>query len=495
VSSNASARSARVVIIGAGMSGLCLAIRLRQAGFQNITLLEQSDEVGGTWYKNTYPNAGCDVPSFLYCYSFAPNYDWSMKYARQPEILEYFRHCADRFNVREKIRFNTTVLSADFDEASGSWSVHTDDGETIVADVLVSAVGQLNRPSLPNLRGLDEFRGQHWHSARWNHDFDVRDKTVAVIGNGASAVQFVPEIAKTAKQVILLQRSPNWIETQNNYRYPAWAKWAFRRIPFCASLHRLWIFLMCEWRIIAFREGGKINREYARLLRRKMKELIPPHQWPALIPEYAPGCKRILLSNDFLPTLAREHVQVIREPLERFDAAGIVTSASRHDVDAVIFATGFKANEFLQPMEIRGRDGQTLNAAWQGRPKAHLGMTMPGFPNLFLLYGPNTNLGHNSIIYMVENQVNYIVRCLKHLERSAASLMEISPAAMQRYDTEVQTRLQSTVWAGDCTNWYKSKDGTIPNNWWGSAMAFAKRAGRPDFSDFRFAQRAEELSA
>ena len=263
----------RVVIVGAGMSGLCLAIRLRREGIGSITLLEKSDEVGGTWLDNSYPNSGCDVPSFLYSFSFAPKPDWTMKYARQPEILDYFRDCADRFDVRKLVKFNTTVKSARYDEDSATWTITTNTGETLTADIFVSAVGQLNRPRIPDIEGLDQFEGTAWHSARWNHDFDLKDKTVAVIGNGASAIQFVPKLAKEVKRLHLFQRTPSWIHPLHNYRYPNWAKACFRKFPFTGKLHRLYIYLMCEWRIIAFREDSLANRIYRWWLTRKMKQI------------------------------------------------------------------------------------------------------------------------------------------------------------------------------------------------------------------------------
>jgi cation diffusion facilitator CzcD-associated flavoprotein CzcO len=475
-----------VIIVGAGISGLCLAIRLKQAGFDQITILESSDDVGGTWLKNSYPNAGCDVPSYLYSYSFARKFDWTMKYARQPEILSYLRQCGERFAIRSHIRFNTAVESAAFDESSGTWRITTQSGESLVADIFVSAVGQLNRPQLPKIEGMERFRGEQWHSARWNHEFDFSEKTVAVIGNGASAIQFLPEIASRARKIYHVQRTPCWVQSFNNYLYPAWARWALSSLPFCVSVHRLWIYLSCEWRIFAFREGGVLNKEYARWLRRQMRRKVPADQWSKLIPEYSPGCKRILLSNDYLETLARANVDVITEPLERLDAGGIVTRSATHHVDAVIFATGFKATEFLQPMQIRGRDGRLLEDVWSGRPKAYYGMAAPGFPNMFLLYGPNTNLGHNSIIFMVERQVESIVRCLRRLRKSGSKLAEVNQQAMDEFDRDVQQRLRASVWSGDCTNWYKSKDGTIPNNWWGSATAFWFRLWRRSVSDFQF---------
>jgi cation diffusion facilitator CzcD-associated flavoprotein CzcO len=476
----------RIVIVGAGMSGLCLAIRLKQAGISQITILEKSSEVGGTWLDNCYPNSGCDVPSFLYSFSFAPKHDWTMKYARQPEILEYFKECADRFEIRNLIQFNTTVQSAVYDETSATWNVTTDSGEQLTSDIFVSAVGQLNRPRTPQLEGLDQFEGDSWHSARWNHDVDLTDKTVAVIGNGASAIQFVPQIADRVRQLYLFQRTPSWIHPLHNYRYPGWAKACFNNIPLAGKAHRLWIYLMCEWRIIAFQEGSLANRIYTWWLRWQMKRLIPRDQWSTLIPDYSPGCKRILLSSDFLQTMQRDNVELVTDSATRFEKNAICTETESRDIDAVIFATGFDAIGFLQPMDIRGRNGVSLHDAWSVRPKTLLGIATPDFPNMFLLYGPNTNLGHNSIIFMVEQQVKYITRCLKHMVANNLQEIEVQKAAVDKYDSDVQKHLSTSVWAGDCSSWYKASDGTIPNNWWGSATAYRLRMRKPDLSLFNF---------
>ena len=480
--------SPRFIIIGAGMSGLCMAIRLKQSGFDNVTVLESSDEVGGTWHKNTYPNAGCDIPSYLYCYSFAPNYDWSMKYARQPEILGYFRNCVERFSLRPHLRFRTAVRAARFDEDTATWQVTTDAGDTLTAEFLISAVGQLNRPNIPAIAGIESFSGASLHSARWNHDYDLTDKTVAVIGNGASAIQFIPEVARQAGRTLVFQRTPSWIHPLHNSRYPRWARWMFRTVPLCAGAHRFWIYLMCDMRVFAFRSGSKLNLEYARWLRSRMRKLIPPEQWSTLIPDYAPGCKRVLLSSDYLQTLQRDDVDVISDHVDRFDIEAVWTSNQRYPIDAAIFATGFQANDFLQPLDIRGRNGQSLDDAWAGRPKAYGGIAVAGFPNLFLLYGPNTNLGHNSIIFMVERQVDYITKCLRRMQKSGARWIEVRQDAMESYDREIQQQLASSIWAGDCTSWYKAADGSIPNNWSGSATAFWRRMRNISESDFELSR-------
>ncbi|MEL6107796.1 MAG: NAD(P)/FAD-dependent oxidoreductase [Planctomycetota bacterium] len=472
----------RVIIIGAGFSGLCMAIRLWQAGIRSITILESADDVGGTWLKNDYPNAGCDVPSYLYSFSFATRYPWSQRYARQPEILAYLRHCAERFSIRESIQFGKAVRECVFDESTGCWSVHTDD-ETLEAEFVVSAVGQLNRPNQPPIPGLDDYEGATWHSARWNHDFEFGGKRVGVIGNGASAIQFLPTLAERAQQTVLFQRTPSWIQPFENRPYSSLTKTALRLLPGLPSLYRWWIFARHDWRVIAFRKG-KINREYGRRLKRQMRKLLPEEEWERLIPTYSPGCKRILLSNDFLQTVLRQDVSVVSQTIQRVDATGIVAGEQHHRLDAIVFATGFKATELLSPLRIRGRAGRDLNDVWGERPRAFRGIAVGGFPNLFLLYGPNTNLGHNSIVSMIETQVNYVLRCLQLAKRRGADCIEVNEDVMRRDDIEVQDRLRSSIWADDCSSWYKTSDGKLPNNWWGSALGYWIRTRKPKPGEF-----------
>ena len=485
---NMSANSTpRIIIASAGMSGLCLAIKLKQAGIDTFTIFEKSDDVGGTWLDNSYPNAGCDIPSFLYSFSFAPKLDWSQKYARQPEILQYFREVADRFELRPHIRFGRSIEHARFHEQTGVWSVETDDGQDHECDFFISAVGQLNRPAIPHFEGLSEFEGRSWHSARWNHNAEIVGKRIAVIGNGASSIQFLPEVCDEAASVTLFQRTPNWIHPLHNYRYPAWAHWAFHSLPLAARLHRLWIFLMCEWRFIAFANGDNLaNRVCRRWLTWKANRQVPPDMRPEVIPDYPPGCKRILLSSDYFQTLQRDNVELTSEPIERFEKTGIRTADRLFDIDTVIFATGFETSAFLQPMRITGKSGQELHDEWAARPRTLFGLTTAGFPNMFMLYGPNTNLGHNSIIYMVECQVNFLVSCIRESMARKAKYLEVTESALDEYDQSLRRRLGKTVWAGDCSSWYKTEAGDITNNWWGTATAYWLRTRTPDFRHFRF---------
>ena len=474
----------RVVIVGAGISGLCLAIKLKQAGMTSFTVLEKSQDVGGTWLENTYPGSGCDIPSILYCYSFAPKYDWSRKYAPQPEILEYFRRCADKFGIREHIRFGTAVSSATFDESSQTWRILTEQGKEIEADVFVSAVGQLNRPKVPVVEGQDTFQGPAFHSARWKHDFEVQDRVVGVLGTGASAIQLVPRIAESARKVLIFQRSPNWISRRHDYRYPGILRAALRWIPGLGKLQRFWIYGICEARILLYKRRTWLNKGFTGWLKYRMGRKLPPELRNTVIPKYPAGCKRVLVSNDYLETLRRENVQIITAPIRQITSDGILAGNDQWPLDAIVYATGFESNQFLSPMRIVGREGLALEDAWKERPRTYLGIMCAKFPNFFMLYGPNTNLGHNSIIFMVECQVDYLLRCLKMMRKQQIASLEIRPEVVDAFDHELQAGLDEKVWNGYVSNWYKTAQGHIVNNWSGPTLSYWRKTRRPDPEQF-----------
>jgi cation diffusion facilitator CzcD-associated flavoprotein CzcO len=476
----------RVVIIGAGISGICLAIRLQRAGMESIRILEKSNDVGGTWLDNTYPGCGCDVASILYSFSFAPKYDWSRKFAPQSEILQYFRDCADRFGVRKYIRFGTEVSKAVYDEASGVWRVRTTSGEELEADILVSAVGQLNLPKVPHLKGLDRFHGPAFHSARWDHGFDIRDRRIAIVGSGASAVQLIPKIAETARQVVIFQRTANWIGHRYDYGYSSAAQWAFRWIPGIARLHRSWQYLTCELRILLYQRRTLLNKGFSAYLMKQMLDKAPEHLHKAILPQYPAGCKRVLISNDYLETFHRDNVRLVTEPIREVTADAVVAGDETFPVDAIVLATGFQSSKFLYPMTIVGRDNVRLNDIWQQRPTTYLGMTCTGFPNFFMLYGPNTNLGHNSIIFMIECQVHYLIACLKEMKRRNRRRIEVREEAMQSFDRQLQKELQKKVWNGYVASWYRTEEGHIVNNWSGSTLSYYWKTRNPDFRHFEF---------
>ena len=482
----AHAPTPRVAIVGAGASGLCMAIALKKAGIESFTIFEKSDGVGGTWRDNTYPGAGCDVPSHLYSFSFAPNPEWSHAYSLQPEILRYFEDCARRFGLLPHCRFRTELESARFDEAAALWRLRTKEGEEIAAEILVSGVGQLNRPMYPKLPGLENFRGKTFHSARWDHGYDLAGKRVAVIGNGASALQFIPRIAPVVGKLSLFQRSNNWVIPRGDRAYTDREKAWFRRSKTFRLLRRGLIYLLLENNFFAFRPGTFMARMMEKRARAHLAAQVPdPAMRERLTPDYPIGCKRILIGDDYYPAIVRDNVEVVTDAIVRVTEDAVVTADGReHPVDAILYATGFVTTSFLAPMKITGRGGVRLEDAWKEGAEAYLGIAVAGFPNFFLLYGPNTNLGHNSIIFMIECQVRYVSACLKTMTKKHLRWLDVKPAAMARFNKELRRKLDKTVWATSCTSWYKTEDGKITNNWSDFTLRYWWRTRRPKLRAF-----------
>jgi cation diffusion facilitator CzcD-associated flavoprotein CzcO len=472
----------RIVIVGAGPAGLAMGMRLKRAGYTDLTIVERSRGVGGTWHDNRYPGAGCDVPSHLYCFSFAPKPDWQHKFARQPEIERYFNECVERAGLAPHLQLDTEVQGADL--VDDTWRIRTSRGE-LTADVLISGTGQLNRPRMPALPGLDTFAGTAFHSARWPEHFDPRGKRVVVIGNGASAAQIVPAIAPDVAQLTVLQRTPSYVFPRKDRAYRAVEKWLFRYVPGWRRLYRSWIYWSLDSRFSGLFQGSTIGKLVRWLTLRHLRaQIADPALRAKLTPDYPIGCKRIVISDDWYPALARDNVSLVTSPIERVTADAVVTADGvAHPADALIFATGFESTSFLAPMQITGKEGRTLASAWQTGAEAHLGIHVAGFPNLFLLYGPNTNLGHSSILFMIECQVRYVLRCLAELARRNARNIDVRPEAMARSNAELQQELARTAWAADCHNWYKTDAGKITNNWSGRTTAYWWATRRPRFDE------------
>jgi cation diffusion facilitator CzcD-associated flavoprotein CzcO len=452
-----------VSIVGAGLSGLAMAIQLRRSGITDLTIFEQSDGVGGTWRDNTYPGSGCDVPSHLYSFSFASKTDWSRRFAEQPEILGYAEDCVDRFDLARHIRFDTTVEEAHYDEEQGQWrlSVTTEGSpsEEVATDVVVFACGQLNRPAFADLPGAETFEGTSFHSARWDHHCQLEGRRVAVVGNGASAIQFVPPVARQASALTIFQRSTNYIGPKPDRAYGPVYRWKI-----------YWSF---EARWMLFRRNGWPGRQLAARFDKGIRTQVVSDRLPeaSVVPDYPLGCKRILISNEWYPTLLRPNVDVVTDPIDHVEADAVVTaSGRRHPADVLIYATGFHTTDFLSHITITGVEGRKLADAWRAGAEAYLGITVPGFPNCFLLYGPNTNLGHNSILFMVERQVSYVLQALAlttaagRSSRSRVSL-DVRPEAFRRDSQRTQRLMGTTAWAGSCRSWYKTATGRITNNW------------------------------
>ncbi len=477
-----------ILIIGAGFGGLGMAIKLKMAGIDTFTVLEKGHSVGGTWRDNTYPGAACDVQSHFYSYSFEPKHDWSRKFGLQKEILGYMEHCVQKYALADHIRLNCPVREARFDEDRNVWTVVLEGGEVLTANVVITATGQLNRPAWPSIPGLDRFAGKVFHSARWDHSFDYADKRVAVIGTGASAIQFVPELAKTASSLSLFQRSAPWVLPKPDRAFRRWEQTLFRTLPAWDRLYRYLIYWKNESRALAFTGFNAILEFFARQARREAyKHVTDPDKRKHVIPDYQIGCKRILISNDWYPAINQANVNLITETIERIDTDGVVTADGRHhSVDAIICGTGFRASEFLAPMTITGRGGLSLSEAWREGASAFKGITVNGFPNLFMLYGPNTNLAHNSIVFMLESQIRYVLDALKALQKYPGAAMDVRKDRQERFSAVVQSGLEDSVWSSGCSSWYLDANGKNTVNWPGFTFSYRFATRHVDTADYQF---------
>ncbi len=478
----------RIAIIGSGFAGLCLGIQLKKAGIHSFTIFEKADRLGGTWRDNTYPGAACDVPSFLYCFSFEQKTDWTHKWAGQSEILAYMDHCAEKYGILPHIRFGTEIESAHFEADPGVWRLRTRPGEEVEAEVLISSVGQLSRPKVPNVPGLEAFRGECFHSARWNHDYDLAGRRVAVIGNAASAIQFIPEVAGQVEHLTVFQRSANWMIPRGNRAYSRKERERFKRHPWLARLYRWWIWAGFELRYpLVFHAGSRLGPLFEWGARKHMLSVVKdPKLREALVPDYPIGARRILISDDYYPALERENVEVVTAGIDRVVEEGIVDREGRtHAADALILATGFQSTGFLVPMEVRGLQGRLLHEDWEEGAQAYLGITVSGFPNFFMTYGPNTNLGHNSIIFMIECQARYILQCVERLRKGDLACLELRPEVQAAFNAKIQAELRRTVWAETDHSWYKDEAGRITNNWSGTTTRYWWKTRRVDFKDYR----------
>ncbi|KRB74194.1 4-hydroxyacetophenone monooxygenase [Nocardioides sp. Root190] len=473
-----------VIIIGAGFGGLATAHHLREAGVTDITILERADDVGGVWRDNTYPGAACDVPSVLYSWSFAPKTDWTHRYARQPEIHRYISEYAASSGLRELVRTGSDVTGAAWDDTARQWTVRLATGEELQADIVVSAVGQLSRPSIPALPGLDTFAGPAFHSATWDHDVDLAGKRIGVIGTGASAIQFVPEIAPLASHLTVFQRSAPYVVPKPDGTYTTGQQRRFAAHSRLHHLTRRGTFHLTEQLNKTLdsdgRLAGVLRAAWQLQLRRQVKD---PALRAKLVPDYALGCKRLLFSNNWYPALARKNVEVVTDRVSSVEPSGVRTpDGVLHEFDVLVFGTGFAATEFLAPMRITGHAGRELTDAWDGGARAHLGINVPGFPNFFVLYGPNTNLGGSSIIGMLEGQAGYIVSAAREIESSGRAI-SVRPEVAAAYDSEMQERLSKSVWTS-CASWYRDPSGRITTNWPGTVAEYQTRTGQFDAHDF-----------
>lgn len=484
----------RIAIVGSGFSGLGMAIRLKQSSIDDFVVLERADDVGGTWNDNTYPGCACDVPSHLYSFSFAPNPDWSQTYSSQQEIWQYLRDCAQRYGVMDHIRFGCEVTQAAWDDDAKRWLIDTTQG-TFAAEVLVAGVGPLSAPATPRLEGLERFEGKSFHSARWDHEHDLTDREVAVIGTGASSIQFVPEIQPQVRQLYVFQRTPPWVMPHPGRTITDAERRLYRAVPAVQQLVRAGIYWGREAFALPFLHPP-LSGFPERIAKRHMRRQVPDRGLrDKLTPNYMIGCKRILPSNDYYPALTKPNVELVTEAIDHIRPGSVVTEGgAERRVDTIIFGTGFHVTDMPIAYQIRGRGGSLLSDVWQKSPRAYLGTTIAGFPNLFMLIGPNTGLGHSSMVFMIESQLNYVMDCLRVMDSRALASVEVTPQAQAAFNDELQADMKQTVWTvGGCSSWYLDHQGRNTTLWPRFTWPFRRRTRQFDLHNYTTEARSDRV--
>ncbi|MGH3354341.1 MAG: flavin-containing monooxygenase [Nocardioidaceae bacterium] len=451
----------RVLVVGTGFAGIGMAIQLTLRGMDDFVVLEKDDDLGGTWRDNTYPGCACDVPSYLYSFSFEQNPRWTRMFAPQQEIWDYMRHCVNKYGIGAHFRYNATVTGAEFDETTGTWQVHINDNEVLSARTVVTGVGALHMPKVPELPGLASFAGTTYHSAFWNHEHDLEGRRVAVIGTGASAIQFVPQIADEVEELSVFQRSAPWITPKPDRHIGLRERDLHERFPLGQRLIRNLLYWAMEARGVGFAVNPRMMKAIEIQASRHLKKQVPdPVLRAKLEPDYAIGCKRVLLSNDYYPSLTKDNVELVTDGITEVRPHSVVTAdGTEREVDTIIFGTGFDVSGNLTQMKVVGRHGEELNEVWERKGTgAHLGITVSGFPNLFLLVGPNTGLGHSSMVFMIERQVDYVMQALGLMETEGAAFVDVRESTQDEFVEWAQTRLGGSVWNG-CNSWYIDESG------------------------------------
>ncbi|MGH2868866.1 MAG: flavin-containing monooxygenase [Solirubrobacteraceae bacterium] len=474
-----------IAIVGAGLSGLGMAMALKEDGHDEFTVLERADDLGGTWRDNSYPGCACDIPSVLYSFTHEQNPGWTRAFARQPEIWGYMQDVARHHELERHFRYGREVTAAEWDEDRQLWAIETTGGD-LTAEILISATGALADPTIPPLQGLEDFRGRVFHSARWGHDHDLRGRQVAVVGTGASAIQFVPEIQPEVAGLRLFQRTPPWVLPRENPRIPDGWRARFARHPRLLGLVRGAVFSLLESFHLGFRHPAVMRVAERRAKGHIAAQVPDPVLREKLTPDYRLGCKRVLGSNSWYPALGADNVEVVTAGIHKVTERGIIDAEGHeHPVDTIIFGTGFQVTDPPISHRIRGRRGESLAEAWQGSPQAHLGLAVSGFPNLFLLLGPNTGLGHNSVLLMIEAQIAHLREALSHRRARGVQTLEPNPERQQRFVAEVDRGSDGSVWtAGGCLSWYTDATGRNSTLWPGSVRAYQRRLRRFDPSDW-----------
>jgi len=480
-----------IAIIGAGFAGIGTAIQLKKAGIQSFTMFERAGEIGGTWRDNTYPGAACDVPSHAYSLSFEPNPNWSRAFAESGEIQDYLLGLVEKWKLRPHLRTNTEITEARFDETAGTWILTTDEGDTFTARAVVSGVGGLVDPAWPDIKGLQSFRGELFHTARWNHDFDLTGKNVAVIGTGASAVQVVPALAPQVARLSVFQRTPAWVVPKPDVRYSERARHFYGRFPLALQASRLAKFWMSElFGPIIFLNSDRLSAIGQKAsLRHLRSQVSDPELRAKLTPSFQFGCKRMLISSDYWSSFERENVDLVTEPIEEIRGDGIETQDGvLHEADAIVLATGFALGLATAPFPVIGRGGRTLDEAWSPGAVAYKGMTVSGFPNWFVLMGPNTGPGHTSVLVYTEAQIHYALQAIHKLKDEGLRYVDVRQDVQDRYNAGLQKRMKHMSWSSGCNSWYLSADGSNHSLFPGYASEYVIRARRFKPSEYQIAR-------
>ena len=476
-----------IVIIGSGFAGLGMAIRLKKAGYHDFVILEKDDDLGGTWRDNKYPGCACDVPSHMYSFSFELNPDWSRMFSPQEEIWAYLRRCADKHGVTAHIHYGSAVERMEWDDAERRWHVTTTSGDVYTTRAIVSGSGGLHVPFIPEIPGADRFVGAAFHSAQWDWSCDLSGKRVAVIGTGASAIQFIPEIAKQAGRVHVFQRTPSWVEPRPDFAFPPAVRATFRAAPPVTRAFRDGLYWYLEARGAGFAVHPRLLAPLQRLAKRQIERQIDdPVLRAKVTPDYMVGCKRLLLSSNYYPALARPNVDVVTDHIAEITETGVVCAdGSAYDVDVIIYGTGFRTVEVIEEMNLSGREGVKLQDVWRGGVEAHHGITVAGFPNFFILLGPNTAVGHNSVVFMIESQVQHVMSCLRLLAKEKAETIEVRAPALRRFNDGIQRRLRRRVWStGGCNSYYLDDKGVNRALWPGFSFEYWARTRRARRADY-----------
>lgn len=468
-------KNPKVVIIGAGMTGMCLVVKLREAGIRDITVLEKAETIGGTWRENTYPGVACDVPSHAYTYSFEPNPDWSDFFAGGAEIYKYFEKVYYKYGINHCTHLNEAVTSCVFNDDSETWTVKTSQDKTYEADLLFSATGILHKPAYPDIEGLDSFKGVMMHSARWDHSVDMKGKKIGVIGNGSSAVQFIPELINTpGTDVTVFQRTPQWLVKTENKHYSEEDKMRFRKKPFRMNLIRKISLTIFEQGTTALTGDSWWDRQMHRLFawnskRYLQNEIKDPVLREKLTPKYKFGCKRVVMNGSFYPAIQKPNAHLVTDGIDHIEEGGVVTKdGKKHELDVLILGTGFDPAAFMRPMEFLGRNGLSIDDAWSKKLQAYRSLCIPEFPNFFLMLGPNSPIGNYSVIAMSEIQADYCLKLIKLWQENQLKTIETTPQAVEGWRALLKSKMGHTVWASGCQSWYLDADGdplTWPDKW------------------------------